>query len=186
MSSPTPATVKAWLLELQSQIVLALESVDGKSFLRDAWERPEGGGGVSRVIEEGNVFERGGCNFSHVTGKSLPPSAAAARPELAGCAWEAMGVSLVLHPRNPHCPTVHLNVRFFVATKTGEEPVWWFGQDSLSAIVENAGGDPGAACFYWPFGVTWHDGWLLYLICGASILSTTTGLALSAWRKRQS
>jgi coproporphyrinogen III oxidase len=127
MSSPTPVAVKAWLLELQSRIVAALEAVDGKSFARDAWERPEGGGGVSRVIEEGNVLERGGVNFSHVMGANLPPSAAAGRPELAGRAWEAMGVSLVLHPRNPYAPTVHMNVRFFTTTAAGQEPVWWFG-----------------------------------------------------------
>ena len=127
MSSPTPAAVKAWLIDLQSRIVNALAEVDGKPFLRDEWTRPEGGGGVSRVIEEGNVFERGGCNFSHVTGASLPPSAMASRPELAGRAWEAMGVSLVLHPRNPYAPTVHMNVRFFTTTAEGQEPVWWFG-----------------------------------------------------------
>ena len=127
MSSPCPQAVKAWLLDLQDRIVQALERVDGKPFMRDAWQRPEGGGGISRVIEEGNVFERGGVNFSHVTGASLPPSAAAARPELAGRAWEAMGVSLVLHPRNPYAPTVHMNVRFFEATADGEDPVWWFG-----------------------------------------------------------
>ena len=99
MSTPSPHAVKAWLLGLQARIVQALEEVDGKPFLRDAWERPEGGGGISRLIEEGNVIERGGVNFSHVTGANLPPSAMAARPELAGRAWEAMGVSLVLHPR---------------------------------------------------------------------------------------
>jgi coproporphyrinogen III oxidase len=127
MSSPTPAAVKSWLLDLQSRIVSALEALDGKPFMRDAWERPEGGGGVSRVIEEGNVLERGGVNFSHVMGANLPPSAAAGRPELAGRAWEAMGVSLVLHPRNPYAPTVHMNVRFFTTTAVGQEPVWWFG-----------------------------------------------------------
>ena len=127
MSSPTPAAVKAWLLDLQSRIVAALEEVDGKPFLRDAWERPEGGGGVSRLVEEGNVLERGGVNFSHVMGANLPPSAAAGRPELAGRSWEAMGVSLVLHPRNPYAPTVHMNVRFFTTTAEGQEPVWWFG-----------------------------------------------------------
>ena len=127
MSSPSPLAVKAWLLDLQARIVQALEGVDGKPFARDEWQRPEGGGGISRLIEEGNVFERGGVNFSHVTGASLPPSAAAARPELAGRAWEAMGVSLVLHPRNPYAPTVHMNVRFFEATAEGFEPVWWFG-----------------------------------------------------------
>ncbi|MGZ8340826.1 MAG: oxygen-dependent coproporphyrinogen oxidase [Telluria sp.] len=127
MSSPNPTAVKAWLIDLQSRIVQALEEVDGKPFLRDAWTRPEGGGGVSRLVEEGNVFERGGVNFSHVTGASLPPSAMASRPELAGRAWEAMGVSLVLHPRNPYAPTVHMNVRFFTTTAEGQEPVWWFG-----------------------------------------------------------
>ncbi|NML61215.1 oxygen-dependent coproporphyrinogen oxidase [Massilia sp. RP-1-19] len=127
MSSPSPAAVKAWLIDLQSRIVNALEDVDGKQFLRDEWTRPEGGGGVSRLVEEGNVFERGGVNFSHVTGANLPPSAMASRPELAGRAWEAMGASLVLHPRNPYAPTVHMNVRFFTTTAEGQEPVWWFG-----------------------------------------------------------
>jgi coproporphyrinogen III oxidase len=119
--------VRRYLLGLQTQIVDALEAVDGGPFRRDEWQRPEGGGGVSRLIEEGNFFERGGVNFSHVTGTALPASATAHRPELAGRHWEAMGVSLVLHPRNPYCPTAHMNVRFFIATKAGEEPVWWFG-----------------------------------------------------------
>jgi coproporphyrinogen III oxidase len=127
MSSPSPAAVKAWLLDLQSRIVAALEDVDGKPFLRDAWTRPEGGGGVSRLVEEGNVIERGGVNFSHVMGANLPPSAAAGRPELEGRSWEAMGVSLVIHPRNPYAPTVHMNVRFFTTAAEGQEPVWWFG-----------------------------------------------------------
>ena len=129
MSAPdtSPAAVKAYLLDLQARIVAALEAVDGQSFGHDSWQRPEGGGGISRIIEEGNVFERGGVGFSHVTGQSLPPSAAANRPEIAGRGWEAMGVSLVLHPRNPRAPTVHMNVRFFTATKEGEAPVWWFG-----------------------------------------------------------
>ena len=127
MSSPSPAAVKAWLIDLQSRIVNALEDVEGKPFLRDEWTRPEGGGGLSRLIEEGNVFERGGVNFSHVTGANLPPSAMASRPELAGRAWEAMGVSLVLHPRNPYAPTVHMNVRFFTTHAEDQEPVWWFG-----------------------------------------------------------
>jgi coproporphyrinogen III oxidase len=127
-SSPSPASiVKPYLLQLQSGIVAALAGIDGKPFVRDEWQRPEGGGGISQVLEEGNVFERGGVNLSHVTGKSLPPSAAAARPELAGRSWEAMGVSLVLHPRNPYAPTTHMNVRFFSTTAEGEEPVWWFG-----------------------------------------------------------
>jgi coproporphyrinogen III oxidase len=121
------AAVKTYLLGLQARIIAALEQIDGQPFLTDAWERPEGGGGISRVIEDGGVFERGGVNFSHVLGKSLPQSAAANRPEVAGRAWEAMGVSLVLHPRNPYVPTVHMNVRFFHATAAGKDPVWWFG-----------------------------------------------------------
>ncbi|SFF52083.1 coproporphyrinogen oxidase [Duganella sp. CF458] len=127
MTAPNPQDVKAWLLALQDRIISSLENVDGKPFLRDAWERPEGGGGISRLIEEGNVFERGGCNFSHVTGAKLPPSASAHRPELGGQPWEAMGVSLVLHPRNPYAPTVHMNVRFFSTTTAEGKPVWWFG-----------------------------------------------------------
>ena len=107
---------------LQQKIVSSLERVDGRAFSRDAWTRPEGGGGVTRVIEDGGIFERGGVNFSRVRGSALPPSASAARPQLAGEAWEAMGVSLVLHPRNPYCPTVHMNVRYFAAGST-----WWFG-----------------------------------------------------------
>ncbi|WP_028104715.1 oxygen-dependent coproporphyrinogen oxidase [Pseudoduganella violaceinigra] len=127
MTAPNPQEVKAWLLGLQDRIISALETADGKPFLRDAWERPEGGGGISRLIEEGNVFERGGCNFSHVTGAKLPPSASAHRPELGGQPWEAMGVSLVLHPRNPYAPTVHMNVRFFSTSTAEGKPVWWFG-----------------------------------------------------------
>jgi coproporphyrinogen III oxidase len=120
-------SVKDYLLSLQTSIVASLEEVDGCRFITDSWERPEGGGGISRVIEEGNVFERGGVNFSHVMGKNLPPSAAASRPELAGRQWEAMGVSLVLHPRNPYAPTVHMNVRFFTTYAEDKDPVWWFG-----------------------------------------------------------
>jgi len=116
------------LTGLQERIAAALAAIDGQPFRADTWQRPEGGGGVSRVIEEGGVFERGGVNFSHVTGKTLPPSATAARPELAGRAWDALGVSLVLHPRNPYAPTVHMNVRFFIAHAAGAAaPVWWFG-----------------------------------------------------------
>ncbi len=122
-----PELVKTWLQDLQSKIVAALEAVDGQPFVRDGWTRPTGGGGLSCVIENGGVFERGGVNFSHVTGPALPPSATAARPELAGRAFEAMDVSLVLRPRNPCAPTAHMNVRYFVATAEGQEPVWWFG-----------------------------------------------------------
>ena len=121
------APVLDYFLSLQERIVDSLQHADGKNFLHDAWQRPEGGGGISCVIEEGNVFERGGVNFSHVTGDKLPPSASAGRPELAGRGFEAAGVSLVLHPRNPYAPTVHLNVRCFMAKKAGEDPVWWFG-----------------------------------------------------------
>ena len=119
------AAVHDFLVRLQEQIVGALEQAGGGRFRRDAWTRAEGGGGVTRVIEDGELFERGGVNLSHVHGAQLPPSASAARPQLAGRGYEAMGVSLVLHPRNPYCPTVHLNVRFF--STTGENPVWWFG-----------------------------------------------------------
>ncbi|HEX5767255.1 MAG TPA: oxygen-dependent coproporphyrinogen oxidase, partial [Burkholderiales bacterium] len=107
---------------LQERIVAALEVLDRKGFVRDSWQRAEGGGGTSCILEDGQVFERGGVNFSRVHGARLPPSASAARPQLAGRAFEAMGVSLVLHPRNPYCPTVHMNVRFFAA---GD--IWWFG-----------------------------------------------------------
>ena len=120
--------VKAYLLELQAGICDALAAEDGRgSFLVDEWHRPEGGGGISRVLSDGAVFEKAGVNFSHVTGQNLPPSASAARPELAGRSFQAMGVSLVIHPHNPHIPTSHANVRMFVAEKDGEEPVWWFG-----------------------------------------------------------
>ena len=112
---------------LQQRAVAALEALDGAPFRTDAWERAEGGGGITRVIEEGRVFERGGVSLSRVQGRELPASASASRPQLAGRDYDAMGVSLVLHPRNPYCPTVHLNVRFFVAAKKGGEPVWWFG-----------------------------------------------------------
>ncbi len=121
------SAVRAYLAGLQERIVARLEAIDGGPFLRDAWDRPEGGGGVSRLIEDGAVLERGGVNFSDVRGASLPPSATAHRPDLAGRAWQATGVSLVLHPRNPHAPTVHMNVRMFVATRADADPVWWFG-----------------------------------------------------------
>ncbi|MHA4867685.1 oxygen-dependent coproporphyrinogen oxidase [Duganella sp. PWIR1] len=126
-AAPNPEAVKTWLLQLQNDIVQALEAVDGASFLRDEWQRAEGGGGISRLVEEGNVIERGGVNFSHVLGAKLPPSASAHRPDIGGNPWEAMGVSLVIHPRNPYAPTVHMNVRFFSTTNAAGEPVWWFG-----------------------------------------------------------
>jgi coproporphyrinogen III oxidase len=111
--------VRQYLLDLQNRIVTSLEAFDGKSFRTDSWARPTGGGGITRVIEDGNFFERGGVNFSHVMGAGLPASATAHRPELAGASFEAMGVSLVLHPRNPYCPTVHMNVRYFIAHPQG-------------------------------------------------------------------
>ncbi|CAN4267225.1 MAG: oxygen-dependent coproporphyrinogen oxidase [Candidatus Methylopumilus sp.] len=118
-----------YLQQLQTKIVEAIELVDGKRFLQDSWQRPEGGGGNSCLLEEGLVFERAGVGFSHVLGHKLPPSASAAHPEAAGRPWEAMGVSLVFHPRNPYIPTVHMNVRFFVAKAQAshEEDIWWFG-----------------------------------------------------------
>ena len=118
------AAVHRCFSELQQRIVAALEKLDGP-FRRDSWQRPDGGGGLTCIIEDGKLFERGGVNLSRVHGGALPGSASALRPQLGGRPYEAMGVSLVLHPRNPYCPTVHLNVRFF-STK-GENPVWWFG-----------------------------------------------------------
>ena len=120
-------TVLSYLQTLQSKIVEALELVDGKNFMQDCWQRPEGGGGNTCILEDGNVFERAGVGLSHVLGNKLPPAATVAHPEAAGRSWEAMGVSLVLHPRNPYAPTVHMNIRFFVAEKAGEAPIWWFG-----------------------------------------------------------
>jgi coproporphyrinogen III oxidase len=120
--------VKTYLEGLQDRICQGLATEDGGvDFREDSWTREEGGGGRTRVIAEGAVIEKGGVNFSHVRGSELPPSASAIRPELAGRAFEAMGVSLVIHPRNPYVPTSHANVRFFVAEKPGEDPVWWFG-----------------------------------------------------------
>jgi coproporphyrinogen III oxidase len=120
--------VKAFLLQLQEQICAALEQSDGAAcFVEDSWERAEGGGGRSRVLTKGAVFEQAGVNFSHVFGDKMPASATAHRPELAGRRFEAMGVSLVIHPNNPYVPTSHANVRFFIAEKDGEAPVWWFG-----------------------------------------------------------
>ena len=127
------AAVKKYLLELQNLIVTRLEQVDGKQFKRDKWERATGGagigagGGISCILEQGNVLERGGVAFSHVQGDKMPASATAHRPELAGSSWEAMGVSLVFHPRNPYAPTVHMNVRMFMAKKPDGGTAFWFG-----------------------------------------------------------
>ena len=128
MSEVSLQAVKDYLLDLQDRICDALGAEDGTAtFREDSWEREQGGGGRSRVLENGAVIEKGGVNFSHVFGDQLPPSATAARPELAGRSFQAMGVSLVIHPKNPYAPTSHANVRFFVAEKDGEDPVWWFG-----------------------------------------------------------
>jgi len=128
MSLPDIEAVKAYLLGLQESICDELEQEDGGvRFREDSWERPQGGGGRSRVLSDGKVFEQAGVNFSHVFGEQLPASATAHRPELAGRHWQAMGVSLVIHPHNPYVPTSHANVRFFIAEKAGVEPIWWFG-----------------------------------------------------------
>lgn len=120
--------VETYLLSLQDLICDALQQEDGGTVFReDAWKREAGGGGRTRVLEGGEVFEQAGINFSHVHGAGLPPSATAQRPELAGRGFQALGVSLVIHPRNPYVPTSHANVRFFVAEKPGTDPVWWFG-----------------------------------------------------------
>jgi coproporphyrinogen III oxidase len=120
--------VKQFLLDLQESICSGLESLDAAAdFQTDKWDRDSGGSGITRVISNGEVFEKGGVNFSHVFGEAMPASATAARPELAGRAYQAMGVSLVIHPKNPFVPTSHANFRLFVAEKDGEDPVWWFG-----------------------------------------------------------
>ncbi len=125
------AAVRTYLIALQEGIVEAFEAEDGKRFLRDAWQRPAGGplegDGMSQLVEQGALLERGGCNFSHVRGKALPPSATQHRPELAGAPFEALGVSLVMHPLNPYVPTVHMNVRMLTARPLGGEAVSWFG-----------------------------------------------------------
>lgn len=128
MTEPNADTVKTWLLDLQDRVCAQLEQEDGGAyFMEDAWERPGGGGGRTRVLTDGACFEQGGVNFSHVFGDKLPPSATAQRPELAGRGFQALGVSLVIHPRNPFVPTSHANVRFFIAEREDAEPVWWFG-----------------------------------------------------------
>lgn len=120
--------VKSYLLALQNTICSSLESLDTKaSFEEDIWQRPEGGGGITRVLTEGKVFAKAGVNFSHVSGAQLPSSASAHRPELEGRTFHALGVSLVIHPDNPYVPTSHANVRFFIAEKEGTDPIWWFG-----------------------------------------------------------
>lgn len=127
MSDVDLQLVKTYLLDLQQRICEALSSIDGSQFSTDQWQRSGGGGGCSKVLESGAVIEKGGVNFSHVFGNQLPPSATASRPQLAGRSFEALGVSLVIHPQNPYVPTSHANVRMFVAEKPGSDPVWWIG-----------------------------------------------------------
>jgi len=128
MSQANAETVKTWLLELQDRICSGLEQEDGDArFSEDAWDRPGGGGGRTRVLTGGACFEQAGVNFSHVFGNKLPPSATAQRPELAGRGFQALGVSLVIHPLNPFVPTSHANIRFFIAERDDTDPVWWFG-----------------------------------------------------------
>lgn len=127
-AAPDPQAVKDYLLGLQDRICEPLEVLDGVSrFHEDTWERPDGGGGRTRILTNGGLFEQGGVNFSQVFGERLPPSASAARADLAGRRFQAMGVSLVVHPRNPYVPSSHMNVRFFIAEREGSDPVWWFG-----------------------------------------------------------
>lgn len=128
MPLPDTAAVRSYLRDLQDRISSAIEAEDGaERFHEESWERPEGGGGRTRILTEGAVFEQAGVGYSHVFGPGLPASATVQRPELAGRSFEAQGVSLVFHPRNPYAPTTHMNVRFFLAEKEGSEPVWWFG-----------------------------------------------------------
>ncbi|MFQ5995402.1 MAG: oxygen-dependent coproporphyrinogen oxidase [Acidiferrobacterales bacterium] len=128
MSKSDTNTIKVYLLELQERICRALEQEDGDARFREQiWQRPQGGGGRTRVLVDGAVFEQAGANFSHVSGDRLPPSATAQRPELAGSTFEALGVSLVIHPCNPYVPTSHCNVRFFIARQRNVDPIWWFG-----------------------------------------------------------
>lgn len=128
MEHPYVGQVKQYLLDLQNRICRQLELFEsGLQFRQDLWERPGGGGGQTRVMADGSIFEKAGVNFSHVSGEGLPASATALRPALAGRGFEALGVSLVVHPWNPYLPTTHMNVRFFLALDKDREPIWWFG-----------------------------------------------------------
>jgi coproporphyrinogen III oxidase len=127
IDSADASAVKGYLNELQDRITASIEKLDSVKFRRDAWVRPEGGGGESRILSDGAVFERAGVSVSHVFGEKMPPSASIQRPEIAGAPFEAMGLSLVFHPRNPHVPTTHCNVRFLIARPAGSPEVWWFG-----------------------------------------------------------
>jgi coproporphyrinogen III oxidase len=162
MNTPDKHAVRDFLLQLQDSICDALTQIDGHVFVEDSWERKEGGGGRSRVLADGHIIEKGGVNFSHVFGDTMPASATAHRPELAGRGFEAMGVSLVIHPRNPYAPTSHMNVRFFIAEKEGEAPGWWFGGGyDLTPYYGNK-----EDCVHWhqiakqacdPFGADYYD-----------------------------
>jgi coproporphyrinogen III oxidase len=127
IDSADASAVKGYLNELHDRITASIEKLDSVKFRRDAWVRPEGGGGESRILSDGAVFERAGVSVSHVFGERMPPSASIQRPEIAGAPFEAMGLSLVFHPRNPHVPTTHCNVRFLIARPVGGPEVWWFG-----------------------------------------------------------
>lgn len=128
MDEPAIAPIRDYLRALQDHICAALEVEDGAAtFIEDPWTRPEGGGGITRILRQGAVFEQAGINFSHIFGSVLPPSATAQRPALAGRGFQVLGLSLVIHPLNPYVPTTHANVRFFIAERPGESPVWWFG-----------------------------------------------------------
>ena len=164
-AAPDITAVKAYLLDLQNHICRELEAEDGTGrFAEDNWTRTEGGGGRSRILTEGAVFEKAGVGFSHVYGDQLPPSATAHRPELAGKPWQALGVSLVIHPRNPYVPTSHANVRFFVADPDGTNPIWWFGGGFDLTPYYGFEDD----CIHWhrtacdavaPFGADLHPKW---------------------------
>lgn len=154
--------IREYLLGLQEHICEALADADGAAgFREDEWERPGGGGGRTRVLSGGALFEQAGVNFSHVHGDQLPPSATKARPELAGCGFEALGVSLVVHPSNPHVPTSHANVRFFQAAKDGADPIWWFGggydlTPYYPVLEDVVHWHRTAADACWPFGEEIH------------------------------
>jgi len=126
-SNPNLIAVLNYLEQLQDSICSGISAIDGNDFTEDRWQRAEGGGGSSRVLRDGHVFEQAGVNFSRVSGDQLPKAATTQRPELAGCSFEACGVSVVLHPRNPYAPTTHCNVRFFIAQPEQGDAIWWFG-----------------------------------------------------------
>ena len=162
MDSDHTGSVRTYLLDLQDRVCAELADIDGgPQFREDAWQRPQGGGGRTRILTDGAVFEQAGVGFSHVHGERLPPSASARRPELAGRSFEVMGVSLVIHPRNPYVPTSHCNVRFFVADSPGQDPLWWFGGGldltPYYGFEEDAvhwHSTASRACA--PFGVDWY------------------------------